>query len=69
MKYLFPGPYAPAHNENKMSSEGSVSDAREGFLKSRFPNVDALLRFRYDWMNEYLRSNTVIVEVGSGAGC
>ena len=68
MKYLFPGPYVPAHNENKMGSEGSVSDAREGFLKSRFPNVDALLRFRYDWMNEYLRSNTVIVEVGSGAG-
>lgn len=68
VKYFFPGPYAPAHNENRMSLEGSVSDAREGFLKSRFPNVDALLRFRYDWMNEYLRSNTVIVEVGSGAG-
>lgn len=67
-KYFLAGPYTPPHNVNLMSSEGSVVEARERFLKSRFPNLEFLLKFRYDWMNEYLKSDTVIIEVGSGTG-
>jgi SAM-dependent methyltransferase len=67
-KYFLAGPYLPAHSDNLMSSEGSVSDARERFLATRFPNVEFLLKFRYEWMNEYLKSDSVIIEVGAGAG-
>lgn len=67
VKYLLAG-YVPVHDDNRMISEGSVADARERFLESKFPNLDYLLRFRYDWMNEYLRPDSVIIEVGSGTG-
>jgi SAM-dependent methyltransferase len=67
-KYILAGPYNPVHDENKMSSEGSVSDARARFLETRFANVEHLLKFRYEWMNKYLQSDSVIIEVGAGAG-
>ena len=69
MKKIFlHGPYEPIHEENRMSSEGSVSQARESFLQTRFQNLEYLLRFRYAWMNEYLKKDTVIIEVGAGTG-
>lgn len=67
-KYIFAGPYSPAHEDNKMSSEGDVTVARQKFLETRFSNLDALLKFRYCWMNEYLHGDEVIIEIGSGAG-
>ena len=67
-KYILAGPYNPVHEENKMSSEGAVSDARARFLETRFANVEYLLKFRYEWMNKYLQSDSVIIEVGAGAG-
>jgi putative flippase GtrA/SAM-dependent methyltransferase len=67
-KIFFRGPYFPEHKENLMSSEGSVSVARECFIQKRFRNLDFLLRFRYEWMNSYLVPNSVIIEIGSGAG-
>ncbi len=67
-KFLLHGPYEPSHDENRMNSEGSVSEARERFLESRFQNLEYLLRFRYEWMNDYLKPDTVVLEVGSGTG-
>lgn len=67
-KYILPGPYIPNHSANRMTSEGSVSEAREQFLNTRFRNLDYLLRSRYSWMNQYLNKDAVIVEVGAGAG-
>lgn len=67
-KIFLKGPYAPDHSTNRMKSEGSVSDARRSFLKTRFRNLDCLLMSRYGWMNEFLKPNSVIVEVGAGAG-
>ena len=41
MKKIFlHGPYEPIHEENRMSSEGSVSEARERFLQTRFQNLE-----------------------------
>ena len=69
MKKLFlHGPYFPRHEDNLMSSEGSVSLARQSFIKSRFRNLDVLLRSRYGWMNQYLSPGKIIIEVGAGAG-
>jgi SAM-dependent methyltransferase len=69
MKKIFiKGPYIPLHEENKMSSEGAVEEARRLFILKRFRNLDYLLRSRYEWMNKYLFSNNKIIEIGSGAG-
>lgn len=69
MKKLFlHGPYFPRHEENLMGSEGAVAIARQSFIKTRFRNLDFLLRFRYEWMNRYLVPDSVIIEVGAGAG-
>ena len=67
-KIFLKGPYLPNHESNRMKSEGSVSEARESFLDSRFHNLDYLLKSRYDWMNEYLKPNSKIIEIGAGAG-
>lgn len=67
-KLFLYGPYLPKHEDNLMSSEGSVALARENFITKRFRNLDALLRLRYEWMNKYLSPEKVIIEVGSGAG-
>lgn len=67
-KIFFKKEYFPKHDENHMENEGDVALARDEFLKSRFINLDFLLRSRYDWMNDYLESDRVIIEVGAGAG-
>lgn len=67
-KYLLRGPYFPRHEDNLMSSEGSVAIARQNFLEDRFRNLDVLLHSRYAWMNHYLNPDQVIVEIGAGAG-
>lgn len=67
-KLFFRGPYFPKHDQNKMKSEGNVSYAREQFIKSRFNNLDFLLKERYEWMNEYIEAQWKIIEIGSGAG-
>jgi SAM-dependent methyltransferase len=69
MKKIFlSGPYFPKHEDNLMSSEGSVALARQNFLKRRFRNLDVLLRSRYAWMNRYLTKGESIIEIGAGAG-
>jgi SAM-dependent methyltransferase len=67
-KSILHGPYVPKHEENLMSSEGAVALARDNFINNRFRNLDFLLRFRYEWMNNYLEPNSIILEVGAGAG-
>ena len=67
-KVFLQGPYVPKHKSNRMKSEGSVSDARRLFLKTRFQNLDSLLMFRYQWMNQFLKPNSIIIEIGAGAG-
>lgn len=67
-KTFLHGPYFPRHEDNFMSSEGSVAVARQNFLDYRFRNLDMLLRTRYAWMNSYLSPGQRIVEIGAGAG-
>jgi SAM-dependent methyltransferase len=51
-----------------MANEGDVCKARSRFLEKRFPNLDFLLYTRYDWMNRYIKPQTNVLEIGSGAG-
>lgn len=67
-KWFLGGKYLAKHEENRMASEGAVAEARQRFLETRFRNLDYLLRSRYEWMNEYLAPDHVIIEIGAGAG-
>lgn len=67
-KFLLRGPYFPSADENKMMAEGDVEGARKRFLSRRFRNLDALLRQRYSWMNDWIKPGDVTIEIGSGAG-
>ena len=67
-KIFYKNPYFPNHNENLMEDEGNVIKARNNFLKTRFQNLEFLLFNRYDWMNNYLKKNDEIYEIGAGAG-
>ena len=67
-KFLLAGTNLFQHAENKMQREGDVARARTDFEIHRFNNLDYLLHNRYSWMNEFLTENSVIVEVGAGAG-
>jgi SAM-dependent methyltransferase len=51
-----------------MRQEGDVAAARDSFLKSRFRNLDVLLRQRFTWMNGFIDPDDVVVELGCGAG-
>lgn len=67
-KLLLSKPYNPRHEENRMSSEGSTEYARKNFKKTRFRNLDHLLKSRYSWMNDFIRPGALVVEIGAGAG-
>lgn len=60
--------YFPTHDENRMTHEGDLVAARQRFLEERFPNLDALLEQRYQWMNDHINDGDVVVEFGCGAG-
>jgi SAM-dependent methyltransferase len=65
---LLHGPYFPAHDDNRMASEGDTTAARRRFLSTRFRNLEALLSHRFSWMNEHVRPGDKVVEFGCGAG-
>lgn len=67
-KYILNGPYLATHSENRMANEGDTQRAREVFLKNRFRNLNSLLAERYQWMNDFIKPNQIVWEVGAGAG-
>ena len=60
--------YKPAHTDNRMRSEGDVLRARADYAQRRSDNLRCLLRSRFEWMNEYIGSDAMGVDVGCGAG-
>lgn len=60
--------YRPARSCRHLTSAEYVSLAREDFLRRRPRNLQALLRGRYDWMNEYVDGKDDVVELGCGLG-
>jgi len=67
-KWFFSKTFFPKHEDNHMVNEGNLSESRSLFLRTRFNNLDFLLRKRYEWMNEYLKPKMKIVEIGCGGG-
>ncbi len=65
---LLPRTYLPIHSSNRMSSEGNLLRARAEFFRCKCKNLRFLLKNRYLWMNRYIKTGDVVVEIGSGAG-
>jgi SAM-dependent methyltransferase len=60
--------YIPPPDAARMENVGDVAEGRARFLVDRFPNLDYLLRTRYEWMNDYLEGLEKVVELGAGSG-
>ena len=56
------------HAKHRLRQGGDLKASREGFLASRFNNLDYLLRTRYDWMKPWIKPSSRIAEFGAGAG-
>jgi SAM-dependent methyltransferase len=67
-KLILRGPFFPAHEENLMANEGNLAEARHAFKERPFPNLELLLRLRFEWMNDWILAEDVVVEIGAGAG-
>lgn len=65
-KYFFRGPFFPTKTFLKQT--GNLSASRNYFFKKKPPNLNFLLKKRYEWMKEYCKNKEFIVEIGSGAG-
>jgi 2-polyprenyl-3-methyl-5-hydroxy-6-metoxy-1,4-benzoquinol methylase len=51
-----------------MSGEGDVTQARADFIAAGSKNLRALLRHRLSWMNDFIRPDQTVVELGCGSG-
>ncbi len=61
-------PYLSVKGDNKMKLVDDVAASRENFLKNRPRNLDYLLADRYNWMNDFIQSEDIGIEVGCGNG-
>ncbi len=61
--------YFPSHDENRMKNEGNVEAARKYFLEGKNRVLYNLIKQRFSWMNDYIKStDEVVIELGCGAG-
>lgn len=66
---MFLKKFRPAHSKNRMKKEGDVADARKRFFSTQNKILHHLIKHRFSWMNDWIRSDdTKIVELGSGSG-
>ena len=56
------------HSENRMQQEGDVRLSINSFDKNKNKNLFALLKERFDWMNDFIQKNDKGIEVGAAAG-
>jgi SAM-dependent methyltransferase len=60
--------YSPRHDENRMQHEGDTHRARAYYFDQAPQNLKVLLKHRYEWMNRFIGSDDLGVEVGCGTG-
>lgn len=56
------------HSQNRMQQEGNVRLSVNSFDKNKNKNLFALLKERFDWMNDFIQKNDKGIEVGAAAG-
>ena len=55
-------------NENRMPKVAATEDVVKNYKKGKNKNLDYLLSKRFGWMNNFIQSSEVGLEVGAGAG-
>lgn len=58
--------FFPKHAENRMKHEGDVAHARDFYFKHKPSNLRFLLEKRFFWMNDYIKKDDLVVEIGAG---
>ena len=56
---VLPKAYKPSHAENRMRGEGDVLKARADYAQRQSANLHLLLRSRFEWMNQYVRPDSL----------
>lgn len=59
-------PFFPKHEQNRMKHEGDVAYARQFYFKHKPSNLHFLLEKRFSWMNDYIKNDNLVVEIGAG---
>jgi len=54
--------------ENRMSKVAATEDVVKNYERGKNKNLDYLLSNRYGWMNNFIQSSEIGLEVGAGAG-
>ena len=65
---VFLNSYKPNRTDNLMKHEGDVIRARTLFYSNKLNNLHLLLKNRFDWMNRFISSDFIGLEVGCGTG-
>lgn len=60
--------FLPEHSQNRMGHVGDVLNAREVYLSGSNKNLQNLLKNRFTWMNDFLKSSDEGIEFGAGIG-
>jgi SAM-dependent methyltransferase len=58
--------YSPNNGSSRMNHAGDLQNAREVYLKGTNRNLNWLLRSRFVWMNNFIESEHIGLELGSG---
>ena len=54
--------------ENRMKNIASTAHVIKNYRKGKNKNLDYLLSKRFGWMNNFIQSSEVGLEIGAGAG-
>jgi SAM-dependent methyltransferase len=60
--------FIPSFEENRMRNVDNVKNSREDFIMNKPTNLSFLLEKRYIWMNNWIKKDSVGIEVGCGNG-
>lgn len=66
--FLLSKKFYPPPGRNRMKNVDNVLESREYFLENRPGNLNFLLEQRYTWMNKFIASDQIGIEVGCGNG-
>jgi SAM-dependent methyltransferase len=58
--------FTPDNKSNRMAHVGDLQNARKSFVQKENLNLNWLLKSRFTWMNKFIHSQDVGLELGSG---
>lgn len=65
---ILPKTFFPPLEQDRFKHRGDALGARKSFEKNKPPNLNYLLKKRYEWMNEFIKHDDICIELGAGPG-